>query len=361
MSSAHHYDYLIIGQGLAGSLLAWRLAQRRQRILVVDDGHATASSMVAAGLINPLAGMRFNHSPHARQWLQSLEQTYGELAGLAGQPFLQWLDMVRLFRSTEQIRFYLRQRDREDTHDLLGQRLDADHFPQPVHAPWGGFEQYRTGWVRLPRLLAFMADWLRERNMLRNEKLSYEDLELQAGQLSWKEVTAGQVIFCDGYRSMHNPWFQWLPFAPDQGEILTLKRCSNAPLPNRIVNGATWLLPVDEERYRLGATHYHNRQDNRATEEGKQKLLAGMEALLLHPDALTLEKNEAGVRPATADRQPFIGTHPELPRLHMFNGFGAHGSLTIPWYAQRMADWLLQKSPLPDNADIRRLAIQANH
>ena len=356
MASADHYDYLIVGQGLAGSLLAWRLAQHQRRVLVVDDNHATASSMVAAGLINPLAGMRFNHSPHVHEWLLSLEQTYGELAELAGQPFLQWLDMVRLFRSAEQVRFYQRQKDSGDTDDLLGQRLDAEDFPQPVHAPWGGFEQHRTGWVRLPKLLAFMADWLRERNLLRNENLSYEDLELQEGCLSWKGVTADQVIFCDGYRSMHNPWFDWLPFAPDQGEILTLKRMSGHPLPNRIVNGATWLLPVDDDCYRLGATHYHDRQDNRPTETGQQQLLKGMEKLLLHPQALKVERNDAGVRPATADRKPFIGTHPELKRLHMFNGFGAHGSLTIPWYAQRMVEWLLHGAALPANADIQRYA-----
>ena len=354
MASASHYDYLIVGQGLAGSLLAWRLLQQEKRVLVVDDGHATASSMVAAGLINPLAGMRFNHSPFVHEWLAAVEQTYGELAGMAGEPFLQWLDMVRLFRSSEQVRFYERQRARTETADLLGRRLDAEDFPQPVHAPWGGFEQKRTGWVRLPRLLAFMARWLEGKGALRRERLNHDDLVLRDDGIAWKDATARHLVFCDGYRSMHNPWFDWLPFAPDQGEILTLKRNANLPLPDRIINGATWLLPVDEGRFRLGATHYHDRQDNRATEEGKQKLLAGMETLLLHPNALELEKNEAGVRPATADRQPFIGSHPEFQQLHMFNGFGAHGSLTIPWYARRMVEWLSEGKELPKNANIQR-------
>jgi glycine/D-amino acid oxidase-like deaminating enzyme len=353
-----HYDYLIIGQGLAGSLLAWRLTQKDTRVLVLDDNHRTASSMVAAGLINPMAGMRFNYSSFVHEWLKSVEQTYGELAELSGQPFLQWLDMVRLFRSPEQQRFLERQKNRKETRDLLGKTLEPESFPQPVHAPWGGFEQHRTGWVRLPRLLAFMTRWLEDRDRLRKVSVSWDELELHKGGIRWKDVHASHVIFCDGYRSMHNPWFDWLPFAPDQGEILTLKRIAAQALPDRIINGATWLLPVDGGRYRLGATHYHDRQDNLPTDSGRDKLLEGMRQLLQHPEALEVESNEAGVRPATADRQPFIGTHPEHEQLHMFNGFGAHGSLTIPWYAGQMVNWLLQGKALPLNADIRRHTVQ---
>ena len=51
------YDYLIIGQGLAGSLLTWELLQRGCKIIVVDNGLENASK-VAAGLINPVTGMR---------------------------------------------------------------------------------------------------------------------------------------------------------------------------------------------------------------------------------------------------------------------------------------------------------------
>jgi glycine/D-amino acid oxidase-like deaminating enzyme len=201
-----------------------------------------------------------------------------------------------------------------------------------------------------------MAEWMKEREMLREQTVDWKDLVLRENGITCGSIQADHAIFCDGYRSMHNPWFDWLPFAPDQGEILTLKRVSDQPLPDRIINGATWLLPVDHGRYRLGATHYHDRQDNQPTESGKERLLEGMEKLLRHPQALELESNDAGVRPATADRQPFIGTHPKRPRLHMFNGFGAHGSLTIPWYAQRMAAWLLTGRSLPENADIRRYA-----
>ena len=51
-------DYLLVGQGLAGSILGWELMQRGCRILIIDQEIGNASR-IAAGLINPVTGMRF--------------------------------------------------------------------------------------------------------------------------------------------------------------------------------------------------------------------------------------------------------------------------------------------------------------
>ena len=47
------YDYLIVGQGLAGSCMALQLLKRGKKILVIDQPHTNSSSMVAAGMFNP--------------------------------------------------------------------------------------------------------------------------------------------------------------------------------------------------------------------------------------------------------------------------------------------------------------------
>jgi glycine/D-amino acid oxidase-like deaminating enzyme len=72
---------------------------------------------------------------------------------------------------------------------------------------------------------------------------------------------------------------------------------------------------------------------------------------------LTLERinnQQAGIRPATLDKQPFIGNHPMHPELVIFNGFGAKGSLQIPWYSKCLADNLLNNSPIPQACNILR-------
>ena len=45
--SASTLDCLIIGQGLAGSLLAWTLLRRGDRVALIDDGHRSSASLAA--------------------------------------------------------------------------------------------------------------------------------------------------------------------------------------------------------------------------------------------------------------------------------------------------------------------------
>ena len=53
---------LIIGGGLAGTTLAWRLHERGLPFLIVDRDEPGTSSKIAAGLVTPLTGMRMNLS-----------------------------------------------------------------------------------------------------------------------------------------------------------------------------------------------------------------------------------------------------------------------------------------------------------
>ena len=53
---------LIIGQGLAGTALAWRLHERGVPFVIVDREEPVTCSKVAAGLITPVTGMRLKVS-----------------------------------------------------------------------------------------------------------------------------------------------------------------------------------------------------------------------------------------------------------------------------------------------------------
>jgi glycine/D-amino acid oxidase-like deaminating enzyme len=346
------FDTLIVGQGLAGSALAWHLIHAGHRVCVVDDRHATASSMVAAGLVNPLAGMRFNRRPELPDWLAAADRWYAELEKAFDRRLFHPLPMLRLFRSAKQRRFYARRAQDPASQDLLGAAFAADGCPEPIRAPDGGFAQYRTGYVDLPRLLQGMRAWLDNQGCLVERELASAQIECSARGVHADGLQARRLIFCDGARLRFNRWFGGLPLAPDKGEILDLE------IPDwrtrHIINGAYWLVPLDNGEVRLGATHEHRQLDDRPTDAARQLLLAGLAELL--PAAVTsrVVRQQTGIRPATSDRYPLIGAHPEFPRLWVFNGFGAHGALRAPWYAQRLTAHLQSAEPLPAEADIRR-------
>lgn len=348
-------DYLILGQGLAGSLLAWRLLQRGQRVLVLDDGHRTSSSRVAAGLINPLAGMRFNAAPDTDAWLDSMTRTYREIAGtLDSRPYLHEVPMQRLLRSPEQHRFYVRQLDNPRVSRYLGRPLRPGGADRGINAPHGGFEQRSTGFVDLPRLLEDLRDWLAGRQAFAQQDIVYADIELTDSGVRIHRQQARHLVCCEGYRMQANPWFNALPLQPDKGELLRLH--SSRILCTHIINGAHWMIPLGDNSYRFGATHEHRAIDCKPTTEGGQALTEGLQHLLEDSSDIEITGHVAGVRPATSDRKPLLGTHDTYSRLHLFNGFGARGALSIPWYSERMCEYLLDRQPLPDIADISRFA-----
>jgi glycine/D-amino acid oxidase-like deaminating enzyme len=52
------FDFIIVGQGIAGSLLSHFLLEAEKKIVVIDDSNRSSSSNVAAGIIHPITGRR---------------------------------------------------------------------------------------------------------------------------------------------------------------------------------------------------------------------------------------------------------------------------------------------------------------
>jgi glycine oxidase len=346
-------DTLIIGQGLAGSLLAWTLIQRGQRVVVWDDRHHGCASRVAAGLINPLAGMRFTRPAEVDVWLASGQRLYRTLERTLNRRLLFELPMVRLLRSPQQRRFYDRQAANPANADLLGEAFAAGGSGLMLGDAHGGFHQRRTGYIATVPLLEGLADWLTARQALRRGPVAADDIRLSPDGVRCQDISAPRVVFCEGWQLKDNPWFNWLPLEPAKGEILTL--ASDPAQPSCILNGGHWLVPLFNGGCKVGTTVDHHHLDSRPTATARTTLLAAYQALLpLAPPGQVVDQ-QAGVRPNTRDRKPLLGAHPQHPELLVFNGFGGRGSLTIPWHAERFADWLAGLGPLPAAADIQRV------
>lgn len=346
-------DTLIIGQGLAGSLLAWTLARRGQRVLVCDDHQAGSASRVAAGVLNPLAGMRFTRPAHVDEWLAAARDSYRALERTLHCTLLHRLPMVRLLRSPEQRRFYERQAADPASQPYLGEAFAAGGSGYRLGDAHGGFHQYQAGYLDTGALLDGLAEWLSDQGALRLGPVSGAELRPTADGVRLGDMRARRAVCCEGWRVRDNPWFDWLPMQPAKGEILTL--AGDPAQPDALVAGQRWLLPLADGRRKLGATVEHQQLDTRPTDAARDTLLADYRALLPEAPPPVVLDQQAGVRPNTQDRKPLLGAHPQHPELMVFNGFGGRGSLTIPWYAARFADWLEGRADLPAEADIRRL------
>jgi glycine/D-amino acid oxidase-like deaminating enzyme len=57
-------DYLVIGQGISGSLLSRNLLMAGKSVMVIDEANAASASRVAGGIVNPVTGKRL-----VRSWM----------------------------------------------------------------------------------------------------------------------------------------------------------------------------------------------------------------------------------------------------------------------------------------------------
>ncbi|MBQ8723678.1 MAG: FAD-dependent oxidoreductase, partial [Opitutales bacterium] len=94
----------IVGQGLAGTLLALELEKRGRKVLVIDDGWKTAASQVAAGVLNPVTGMRIVKTLGADDLVPAAKRVYAALGERFGETF---------FHETPFYRFYTSEHERE--------------------------------------------------------------------------------------------------------------------------------------------------------------------------------------------------------------------------------------------------------
>jgi glycine/D-amino acid oxidase-like deaminating enzyme len=339
-------DFLIIGQGLAGSLLAWQLMQQGRKIIIIDNGLENASQ-VAAGLINPITGMRLVKSAEVDKLLPIAKQRYAQLTDFFQQDFYIEKPMLRIFNS-DKARINAEKRlNNPDYLDYLGDR----HITvEPLNTPFGTVTHQQTGYLLTRLLLRSLKDFFIVNGCYQQAVFDVADIQFQP-TLHWQAIVTKHIIFCEGYHASHNPYFAWLPFQAVKGEILTIAH--HHPLPDAILNYGQWLIPLNPYQARIGATFDRENLNNQPTELGKNTLLDGVKTLV-DDFKYALLDHQANVRPCTLDKQPFIGFHPQYPQLAIFNGFGSKGSLQIPCYAQQFAHVLTGNADLPAAANIQR-------
>ena len=106
-------DYLIVGQGLAGSFLAWNLITQGKSVCIVDQSHKDCSSFAAAGMINPITGKRLVLSPRCDDLLPFAKNVYLQLEQQFNVRFFESKKIIRLFKDESEIDEWMQQRAAE--------------------------------------------------------------------------------------------------------------------------------------------------------------------------------------------------------------------------------------------------------
>ena len=341
-------DFLIIGQGIAGTTLALELISRGAEVLMIDVYDEHNSSRVAAGLFNAVVFKRITLGWRAKESLKEAHRFYAQQEEFTGVRLFYPIGLHRIHGSEAERKSWIEVSKEPEFVDMLEETKPAEEKPWlkqtfgGAHVPGAGFIDTRT-WLSAVRR-KFL-----EKNILREETFDYDALGFSPDGVIYKDIEARKIIFCEGVGAMKNPWFSDLPFNPAKGEVLVI----NAPeLKHEIFNGSIYGVPLGDGMFRVGSTYDWSTTDPNTTQEKRLYLEEKLRGILQVP--FSVVSHEAGVRPTVLDRRPLIGLHPQHQALGIFNGLGTKGVLMAPLLAKEFVRFLLDGEILSLDASIKR-------
>ncbi len=343
-------DYLIVGQGVAGSVLAWTLDQRGCSVVLTNDPATPAASAVAAGIVNPLTGRKLVQTWKAAELFPFLHQFYSGIEAELGVRFFHPGTIYRPYRSETEKNNYLTYTADPAIRPYIDPSINDESYAPYIENPFGGLTVGQAGWVDLTEFGRLIKGYFIRKNQYYEGRVPVDELLLTESSVIWNGVRFGKVIFCDGVQATENPLFNWLPYSPVKGQLLTAM-VENYPVTS-IVNQGIFVLPVRPGLIRIGATYSWDDLDWQTTADARTFLEEKARALLKIP--FEVVGQQAGIRPSSKDRRPFIGIHPDQPAVGIFGGMGTKGVSLSPYLAEQFARYLLDGEEIDAEANITR-------
>lgn len=342
-------DYLIVGQGVAGSCMALKLLQENKSFIVIDD-HIHKASAIAAGIYNPIVLKRFAIVWNAQQQLDLLHDVFQQFEQLLGKKYRFPMPVYRIFNDENEKKTWLKKASKPELEAFLSTDFTNLNSYTNITQPLGTGEVLQTGRIDLTNLLADFKTYLVNHHCFLDETLNYDQLQLTTEGVIYKDIHASTVIFAEGYTILQNPYFKNLPIIGNKGEVLKIKMQSN--LPKAVIKTKEFLMPLGNEEYFVGATYEREKVDYALTHEAKDYLSEGIHRFIEEP--FDVIDHQASIRPTVVDRRPIIGRHPNHPQLVCLNGMGTRGTMLAPIMVKELYAHLTTHTPIDSEADIQR-------
>lgn len=326
---------LIVGQGLAGSVLAMHFLQSGIKPYVVDLPTKSRASRIAAGIMNPLVFRYLTLSWNAKLFYDQAMSFYRQMEALFGVHLIKPVSISRLYGVGEQ-QLWVRKSHLDGFKHLI-EPLPAESLDPAVDSLYGYGRVNHAAWLNLPVFLNQVKIRLQELNTLIEAEVSYDDFIFENHCVIYKDVAYEAVVFCEGWQVVQNPWFSYVPFRPVRGDVLTVRIAGLNE--QSILNKEIFLLPMGDHVFRLGSTYDWDHLNEIPDLAAAGQLLSKLRSIVNLP--VEVLDHEAGIRPAVADRRPVAGNHPALPKIHILNGLGAKGVMLAPAMAHSLTSLIL--------------------
>jgi glycine oxidase len=334
--------FIIIGWGIAGATLAWQFHLRRIPCTIYDNGK-NHSSRVAAGMVNPIVFKRLTKGWRVDDLMPYAKTFYSEIEEKLGLSLLSNRSIVRIFSSIEEQNNWASLEGDARFKAFLNptEDLNLNH----ISAPFGIGKVNSLGHLDINTFLDA------SKKYLTNHHTVFIDESFEAHLIGEAD---DEYIYCEGYHIATNALFGYIPMKPSHGDVLVI----HAPDLdyNDILNKNMFILPLENDHYKIGSTYNWEVNTPAPTENGRAELEERLRSFCSFK--FKVVEHQAGIRPTVADRRPLLGTHFAKSNLHLFNGLGTKGVSIAPYFSEQMINYLLKEGELDKEVDVRRFEKQ---
>lgn len=344
MTTTRKIDYLIIGQGIAGTMVAHAARQHGLSIHVIDQPQPQSATKVSAGLMNPITGRKFVKSWRVDELLPAARLAYAHLGEQLGRgaSYFAPRPIIRALAHPKDANNWEVRASIPGYGPYISDEGTAGPYTDRIVPATGYGVVQGGGRVAVQALLADFRAMLRAEGRLTEAAMDYEALRWEAGGVHYQGLEARYVVCCEGIGVQANPYFNYLPVQGNKGEVLRIR--IPGFVPDRILKQQLFLVPLGGDEFWVGSTYFNTFEAVTPSERGREALLQKLERLLRVPYEVL--EHQAAVRPTVPDRRPLIGRHPAYEQLVLFNGMGTKGASLAPYWAAQLVAHLEKGTPL---------------
>ncbi len=325
-----NYHSFVIGQGIAGSVMAMTLNRKGHQVKIFDTQERNSSSVVAAGICNPITGKNQKLTWRAADFFELSSKFYLDLEKILHANFYQSLPIYRILNNVGEQNTWSTAEIDQSIKPFISKNtfitLDGESYVNP----FGCINVDQGGWLNMNDFLRHVRTYFTSLDSYVDAKFVYQDVEKEDNLFQYGDDSAENIIYCTGLQ-MTDLWSN-LPVTPMRGEILTIN-CHGA-INNAIVIGGCFMLPLGNDLYRVGSTYDWRNTELETTVAGRQEIEQKLQKFLKLPYRVV--DHAVGLRPSVKDRRPLIGVHESEPNVYLLSGLGSKGVSMAP----KLAEWL---------------------
>lgn len=341
-------DYIVVGLGIAGISFCEQLIENNKSFIVFDkeSNRATANS---GGVMNPTVLKRFSAAWKIDEFLPVSTVFYQKLTSRLNKEVVFQKPIYRILTSIEEQNNWSVASDKNRMKPFLSPNFIKNENPF-IQAPFGYGEVLNTMQIDAHLLLASYKSLLIERNSYIQEDFEYDDLKVDDSGITYKNIFAKRIVFCEGPSAMENPFFPKNKLTGNKGEYIIIE----APDLNLdvLLKGPVYVIPFGKSTYKVGATFTHNDYTWTTTQKAKEEILSHLDKVITCPYKVVGQT--VGIRATTFDRHPLIGSHQEISSIGFLNGLGTRGFLMAPSLAELLYSHLEEGTTIPKEMNINR-------